>query len=861
MTLGSMGRTLAALAVGLTSLVPSVAWASRPKPQACPGGVFTFAPADAAALEQLIGRPASAFALTGTSLQLADCSGTAKLKAGRKRTSFKAKLPGCGGLAKLKLRGTIATPDCSELHAKLAAGRGRKLRLAATRGLPATTHQLIARALAEGRIDYPTSLAYRTWAFFLDPQLPPEFDAPGLGSEDTSLFDEIREAWTQLPAEIQGDLAPYVARPDDPASAFGAGQAPAGATRGLVQRDVAERRCPNYWTHVDAAVANVRVWDCSSGDAAMDAAFLGRIAALFDQHWPIMTGDMGAPLPDDGVSGSPAIDAYLIEAGTCMRRGDDCHDLEASVPGQWDTAAMAVEAAPFVAVGGGGEKSSGFMILKRERAVAADGDLDFESDVIHEFFHVLQYAHTTKAGVRLGERWVQSFFTEGSATWSEWMYLPEHSATTHWWWSDEFLVKPASLLLTDGVHEYSSYIWPFFMQQENRAPERIFAAWAAAENATGPDDVDAAVDQQLQFKTNFRRFALRNLNWKPPGHPLETVFGDMDPRFPTEEHPAVAKKDPEIRSGLDRDPVPVEIQSLMAQYQHFDVKDHVRHLVFDFQVDPQDALDVDALVKVDGTWKRIRSEDNTALEFCREDPEERVDEIVLVLSNHARNRDANGDPAKMTGHYYITAKDSCAAWSGSFRYVYTVDEVFTFSDTTGTFSTDDHLRIEGTGTIVGSKPDPSGNALDVLDTSWTDTYRLTKDDQEHRNFCVGQQSDQTVTAFGSGSGPQELIVSAYQDPDQVTLALGGSPPNVITIDSSTTTTFCDGISVTTDNSGPMNADGVGGLVNGLPILVPDPSEPGHYVGRNTVTHIEEPRIGGSKVTDSYVEWDFRRRPR
>ena len=55
MTVGSMGRTLAAVAVGLLSLQPSMAWARRPKPNACPGGVFTFAPADAAALEQAIG--------------------------------------------------------------------------------------------------------------------------------------------------------------------------------------------------------------------------------------------------------------------------------------------------------------------------------------------------------------------------------------------------------------------------------------------------------------------------------------------------------------------------------------------------------------------------------------------------------------------------------------------------------------------------------------------------------------------------------------------------------------------------------------------------------------------------------------
>lgn len=864
MRVGSTGRTLAAVALALGGLVSSPAWAKKPKPNPCPGGVFTFAPADAAALEQAIGRPASAVALTSTSLRLADCSGTTELKAGRKATAFKSKLPSCGALAKVKIRGTLATPACSELRVTLKASHTRKLRLAATRGLPPTTRQLIARALGEGRIDYPTSLAYRVWAFFLDPQLPPEFDAPGLGSEDTSLFAEIREAWAQLPAGIQADLAPYVARPSDPASVFGAGPPPAGLARGLVARVVPQRQCPNYWTHVDAAVANVRVWDCSSGDAAADATFLGRIAAIFDEHWPIMTGDMGPPLPDDGVGGSPAIDVYLIEAGTCMRRGHICRDLEPPIPAEGEekkpgAVALAVEAEPYVAAGGA-EKSSGFIILKRERAV--EGDLDFEGDVIHEFFHVLQFAHTTRASAMRGGRWVESFFTEASATWSEWMYLPEHSGVTHGWWSEEFLKAPASLLLTDGKHEYSAYIWPFFIQQERRAPEAIFAAWAAADGATGPEDVDAAVDQQLQFATNFRRFAVRNLNWKPPGHPLETVFGDMDPRFPADEHPAVAQRDPEIKPGRDRDPVHVEIQSLMAQYQHFAVDDHVRHLVFDFQVDPQAALDVDALVKVDGTWKRIRSDDSRALEFCREDPEERVDEIVLVLSNHARNRDDKGDPAKLTGDYFVTTKESCAAWSGSFRYVYTSDEVYSYTDATGTFGRDDHLRIEGEGRIVGSTPAMPGQGLDVLDTVWTDTWSLTKSEQEHRTYCVGQQSDLIYTGSGSATGPQELIVSATdEDPDELWLALGGSPPNVVTVDYSDTHLFCDGRSTMTTGSNDLTADGVGGLVNGLPFLVPDPNEPGHYVGKQTVSHREEPRAGGSLVTDSYVEWDFRRRPR
>ena len=107
MTVGSMVRTLAAVAVVLATLDPSIAWARKPKPRACPGGVFTFAAADAAAIEQAIGRPASAVVLKSTSLALAGCSGTVRMKASRKGTSFKARLASCGGLTKLKILSLI----------------------------------------------------------------------------------------------------------------------------------------------------------------------------------------------------------------------------------------------------------------------------------------------------------------------------------------------------------------------------------------------------------------------------------------------------------------------------------------------------------------------------------------------------------------------------------------------------------------------------------------------------------------------------------------------------------------------------------------------------------------------------------
>jgi len=857
MSLGATRPTLAVVVLAALTLGALPARAKKAKPVPCAGGVFTFAASDAAALEQALGRPASAFALSPTALQMADCSGTARMKAKRKATAFKARLSSCGALTNIKLRGAIARPACSELRATLAAKRTRAVRLTATRGNPRTTRELIARALAEGRIDYPTSLLYRTWAFFLDGQLPPEFDAPGLGSEDTSLFAEIRDAWAAFPADIQAALTPYRARPDDPISPFGPASS-VGARSRVLPQEVAERRCPNYWTHLDAAEADVRVWDCSSGDPAADAAFLGGIAAIFDKHWPIMTGDMGPPVPDDGVGGSPAIDVYLINTGDCIRRASVCRALEPEGPGKPAPVALAVHAAPFTSAGSG-ERSSGFIILKRERA--ANADLEFESDVVHEFFHVLQFAHTSRAGNRVGENWVESFFTEASAKWSEWMYVPAQSATTHGWWTGEWIGSPGSLLLTNGLHEYGSYIWPFFMQQQNRAPERIFAAWAAASGAAGADAVDAAVDQQLAFTTNFRIFAIRNLNWKPPGNPLETVFGDLDTNFPGEEHPVIDQLDGIIASGIDRAATALNIPNLMAHYEHFEVTDDVTHVVFDFEVQPQAALDVDAVVKVDGTWKRVRSEGNRRLEFCRDDPEERVDEIVLVLSNHARERDGAGQPGKLTGTYFLSTNTPCSDWSGTISYVETLVES---SDETN-FPYRDvftrNARRTHTWTIISSGPvNLFGQTVEGLRLAWEGSVEQTDFSSETNlsgGCLAGAVISTTRTVQGQGSGQRDVAIFPGGE-GIVGISPVDTEPLSFDATITQTVTYCP-----SDNASFTSTERVYDnpifLLGGRP-LTASPGNPNLFQGTWTAVHDEQPRPGGSSVIDATFNWSLQRRP-
>lgn len=75
----------------------------------------------------------------------------------------------------------------------------------------------IAAALEAGRIDYGTSLLYRAYALYDDPQLPDEY-LGNVPEEDTALFSEIALAGDRLSDDIRQELVPYTVRPDDPRS-------------------------------------------------------------------------------------------------------------------------------------------------------------------------------------------------------------------------------------------------------------------------------------------------------------------------------------------------------------------------------------------------------------------------------------------------------------------------------------------------------------------------------------------------------------------------------------------------------------------------------------------------------------------
>jgi hypothetical protein len=199
------------------------------------------------------------------------------------------------------------------------------------------------------------------------------------------------------------------------------------------------------------------------------------------------------------------------------------------------------------------------------------------------------------------------------------------------------------------------------MQQE-AGPQSIASAWAALASVGG-DSASAAMTALagvLSFETNFRRFAVRNLNTTfppensqicvsaPCSNPIGARYVDLDPvafqdydgSMPrlelTWDFPAPLPPD-----GAPKR-IPEALQSLKASYYHFTVAgggepspddpDNPGAWELDFsELAPLSRLDIDAIVRTnDDEWEwrpNLEPDDNDKVYLCD------VWEVYLVLSN------------------------------------------------------------------------------------------------------------------------------------------------------------------------------------------------------------------------------------
>jgi hypothetical protein len=514
---------------------------------------------------------------------------------------------------------------------------------------------LIQAAVAEGRIDQTTGLYYRALGALGLPGVPDEF-LEGEPFPDHGVFPAIVTLIDELRPEDQARLRPFIVRPTEAESAFFA-PPPAAVVPAMARGPVAVGEAPatarcSRWRSSEDLDSRFKVWACADAgddDAQLDIATL---AAMISEIWPDMTGDMGGPKPDGygsnisaDAGGDARIDFYLLSLGQAVDRGG----LPRRIPST--AAAATVPAPPFWGPNGDAQKSaSGFVLVNRDRLTPPDGGaadhVGIKQDLIHEFFHVLQFAHNFR-GTHRGEE--SHWFVEATAVWAEIVYDPPNSERPHGWFPF-FQNRAVGLEDPEEVHQYAAYAWPFFMQQE-QTKSAVLGAWSAIDPVNSGDfkGVTDKIDGELGFKDNFRNFAVRNLNYETILKPAdEKTYADADGNF-WKDHPPTHMDSGKVVPG-EPYVASTDAPPLAADYYSIEITAPARDVTISIAgVNPQAQVDGDALVHfAGGGWERRPV--TGQLEFCRDD--EDIDHVILVVSNHGRE-------GSLSGEIEASARDTC----------------------------------------------------------------------------------------------------------------------------------------------------------------------------------------------------------
>lgn len=448
-----------------------------------------------------------------------------------------------------------------------------------------TSFQLIDAALLAGEIDSDTALAYKVFATFADPRLPEEYLGDDSGRDGTLLMAELARRLDSLPPDLRTDLAPFLLPPAQTGSWY--------------ERTHANALSPEQLTWGTLTTQNdkVKVWWATQRPA--DAARAEKFVAELDARiWPSLTGLMREPLPDCGEAcpqggGDTRIDIYLVPVS------------RSAVTGASATGA-----------------ASAYIIFN---------PLDSFAILAHEFMHVIQYAYPMASDDEY------DWLFESTAQWAmDYVYPatngdPDVPAThEEQEAAGAFLGNPeTSLEVTNDDHEYGAYVFPFFLGGAGKDGSAVKGIWERAGMSSSLAAVNAALAARGGFDEVWPLFTMRNWNQDPVGD--YKTWDQLTPGAPTKGNFVI---------GLPgKDPLDSAVPHLAAFYYRFTFEsESVKSVVIEnpYSSGGDQSAHLWVLAKVGGQWRQ--PEDITRVEkkrYCREQPEEHVEELIVVVSNSA----------------------------------------------------------------------------------------------------------------------------------------------------------------------------------------------------------------------------------
>ncbi len=267
------------------------------------------------------------------------------------------------------------------------------------------------------------------------------------------------------------------------------------------------------------------------------------------------------------------------------------------------------------------------------------------------------------------------WFAEASAVWASYLGNRGDAAALtepHAMFVD-FQKDKSPLDSADAAHCYLAWIWALFMEQEGGAAS-VGAAWKAMAGCADQECLGKAVDSAVPFDARFRDFAVRNLN-EALGEPLRRRYRDVERSFPDGTRPTYEVNGvlPTIARGQEPDRHPIAVPHLQAQYFRWTVPGATGEVRLDLStLDPEALADADLLERIAGKWGR-RSIGVGKERWCRNKAEERIEEIILVVSNHATAADSTVKGGLAVSGFAESCKPG---WQGTIIEDFTVSETW-----------------------------------------------------------------------------------------------------------------------------------------------------------------------------------------
>jgi hypothetical protein len=265
--------------------------------------------------------------------------------------------------------------------------------------------------------------------------------------------------------------------------------------------------------------------------------------------------------------------------------------------------------------------------------------LTTESDAIelaHELMHAIALSYPLLSCID-DYHWMD----EAIATWAmQFTYPGPSPADVEHISAASFLYRPEERLNLDeeagGLHQYGAYLWFFSLSKDTNDPGPVRATWNAAASRDSIDAIDAVAGG---FEANWGPFLANNWN---------RVAGAGDPHRDYYEWDELRHQAVENHRGIQRMVMPVfggvhlpihhDLLPLAAQYEHFQFPNDEKMQQIWFLNDYAGAeprARVQAIVKIRNEgWQRAVDWSNDRRHFfCRFNPREDLEELVLVISN------------------------------------------------------------------------------------------------------------------------------------------------------------------------------------------------------------------------------------